>query len=479
VETLANWLWQGTALAAATTIALRVWPRVSATARYRVWWIAMVIVLALPFLPLEVVSIVERPLDVVRIVAPAPVTVSLPALPSWPVTLAAGLWIGWMAWSLAGVAVALRALAATKRRCRDIPEERQARLACWRSIRDRGRRARLVVSDDVRSASVLGLSAPAIAVSPVLLRALDDRDLDAILVHEWAHVQRRDDLARLAQRLVRAVAGLHPAVWWIDRQMQVDRETACDDWAIRLTGSAARYAACLTRLASLELSARDSALMPAAFTSSELTTRVVRLLDRQRSTSIARPVTATLVGVPIMTAAAAIVASIELVTAAAPLQISPIVTPPAARRAAGTIEPVRIESGRQRVPPLPRRSPVQQVAAPAPAAIQGPPAGGVTGDAPRPAVSTVEPGQDSARVPVAASDAILDAGALPGEATPVGSIRGEVSGKTPAAPAASAPVTPWGAAATAGASVGRGSQKAAVATAGFFSKLGKSIAGSF
>jgi hypothetical protein len=39
--------------------------------------------------------------------------------------------------------------------------------------------------------------------------------------------------------------------------------------------------------------------------------------------------------------------------------------------------------------------------------------------------------------------------------------------------------TPWRAAADAGTSVGRGSQKAAVATAGFFSRLGKSIAGAF
>jgi hypothetical protein len=39
--------------------------------------------------------------------------------------------------------------------------------------------------------------------------------------------------------------------------------------------------------------------------------------------------------------------------------------------------------------------------------------------------------------------------------------------------------TPWGAAAGTGVAVGRASQKAAVATAGFFSRLGKKIAGSF
>jgi hypothetical protein len=42
-----------------------------------------------------------------------------------------------------------------------------------------------------------------------------------------------------------------------------------------------------------------------------------------------------------------------------------------------------------------------------------------------------------------------------------------------------APVRPWTAAADAGVAVGAGSQKAAVATAGFFSRFGKSVARSF
>jgi hypothetical protein len=39
--------------------------------------------------------------------------------------------------------------------------------------------------------------------------------------------------------------------------------------------------------------------------------------------------------------------------------------------------------------------------------------------------------------------------------------------------------TPWGAAADTGVAVGRGSQKAAVATAGFFTRVSKSVAGAF
>jgi hypothetical protein len=51
VEALANWIWQGSVVALVATTALRA-PRVlGATARYRLWWAAMAIVLALPVLP--------------------------------------------------------------------------------------------------------------------------------------------------------------------------------------------------------------------------------------------------------------------------------------------------------------------------------------------------------------------------------------------------------------------------------------------
>jgi hypothetical protein len=49
----------------------------------------------------------------------------------------------------------------------------------------------------------------------------------------------------------------------------------------------------------------------------------------------------------------------------------------------------------------------------------------------------------------------------------------------PATPRPDAPTRPWTVAADAGVAVGTGSQKAAVATAGFFSRFGKSVARSF
>jgi hypothetical protein len=59
------------------------------------------------------------------------------------------------------------------------------------------------------------------------------------------------------------------------------------------------------------------------------------------------------------------------------------------------------------------------------------------------------------------------------------SLREGLAASVPQAAVAADEPTPWGAAADAGVAIGRGSQKAAVSTAGFFSRFGKKIASSF
>ena len=223
------------------------------------------------------------------------------------------VWFGWAMVSLSRTLRALVACAQAKRAARPFPAGREARLETWLSLRARGRRAALGVSDSVRAAAVLGLTSPAIVVAPSALTALDDQELDQIVVHEWAHVQRRDDLARLVQRVIVALAGLHPAVWWIDRQLNLERETACDDWAVNATGSARGLAVCLTKLAAMPGRPADAVLLPAAFLSSELTTRVVRLLDRGRNTSTTPAAGAAMLVAPVLGALALAVASVQLV----------------------------------------------------------------------------------------------------------------------------------------------------------------------
>ena len=48
------------------------------------------------------------------------------------------------------------------------------------------------------------------------------------------------------------MVGWHPALWWIDRRLHVEREIACDEMTVAITGSPKTYAECLVKLASLK-----------------------------------------------------------------------------------------------------------------------------------------------------------------------------------------------------------------------------------
>ena len=147
-------------------------------------------------------------------------------------------------------------------------------------MKDDGRTAQLVVSNDVRAAAVIGCGSPVIAVAPALVQHLTAAELDRIVIHEWAHVQRRDDLGNVAQLMVRLVAGWHPGVWLLDRWLRAEREIACDEMAVTLTGSSKVYAACLVKLASLPLTSRDTLPALGVLSSGSLATRVQRILSR-------------------------------------------------------------------------------------------------------------------------------------------------------------------------------------------------------
>jgi hypothetical protein len=69
-----------------------------------------------------------------------------------------------------------------------------------------------------------------------------------VLLHELAHIARYDDWTNLFARLIAAILPIHPVAVWLIKQIGQEREVACDDWVVAMTGEARPYAASLTRL---------------------------------------------------------------------------------------------------------------------------------------------------------------------------------------------------------------------------------------
>ncbi len=125
-------------------------------------------------------------------------------------------------------------------------------------------------------------------VAPVILVPDDWDDLPAAsqhacLLHELAHVDRRDDLAKLAAELVRVPFWFHPAVLWLLGRLDREAELACDDVAIGQGASPRELARLLAEFAAkpyrLDLRAAITSRTLAFFERNTVADRITRLLE--------------------------------------------------------------------------------------------------------------------------------------------------------------------------------------------------------
>jgi GWxTD domain-containing protein len=122
---------------------------------------------------------------------------------------------------------------------------------------------------------VIGHIRPVILIPIGLLAGLPPRQIEAILLHELAHIRRYDYLVNLLQRAVECLLFYHPAVWWISRVIRAERENCCDDVVVATSGDAHQYAMALTALAKIRWSGGTPAI---AATEGSLVRRIRRLL---------------------------------------------------------------------------------------------------------------------------------------------------------------------------------------------------------
>jgi hypothetical protein len=88
--------------------------------------------------------------------------------------------------------------------------------------------------------------APRLLVPQSLWDQLDDDQQAALLVHELAHLRRRDHWVRRLELVVTGLYWWHPAVWWARRRLREAEEQCCDAWVVwALPASARSYATAL------------------------------------------------------------------------------------------------------------------------------------------------------------------------------------------------------------------------------------------
>jgi len=142
------------------------------------------------------------------------------------------------------------------------------------------RRVQICHSSQVRVPTAVGFFKPAVVLPSWSLDELSSEELRHAILHELAHVDRWDDWTNLGQKLIRALFFFHPAVWWIDGQLGMEREMSCDDAVLAQSPSPNDYAQCLVALAEKSFVQRQLALAQAAVGHVKQTAmRIGRILD--------------------------------------------------------------------------------------------------------------------------------------------------------------------------------------------------------
>ena len=289
---LMTWLWQGSALAAGVAVALRCTPGLNAATRHLIWCGALI--------GLAWLGWGSSPAPIAAAAAHVEPVFYVPTAPPVLISTIVGIWMSVALIGLVRLLPSLRAVFALRDSCVPFPVDTESRLPLWLEAKQKGRRTELMICDELAGATVLGLQRPCIALPRALLEALTIGELDQVILHEHAHVQRRDDWLRLVQTLLLSALWVHPAALFVSRALNREREMACDEWVVARTGSPKAYARCLARAAEVRGRMKtQSALAPALFgTRHDLLRRVDRLLklkgQARRNVSFAGAIAAAL-----------------------------------------------------------------------------------------------------------------------------------------------------------------------------------------
>lgn len=143
---------------------------------------------------------------------------------------------------------------------------------------------------------VLGHVRPVILVPVGFLTGLPPEYVEAILLHELAHIGRADHVINICQRIAEGVLFYHPATWWMSWVIRAERENCCDDEVVGLRSNAHGYALALAALEENRCQQNWPAQQAAmAATGGNLMKRITRLLYPARPTGIWAPILAALV----------------------------------------------------------------------------------------------------------------------------------------------------------------------------------------
>ncbi len=142
-------------------------------------------------------------------------------------------------------------------------------------------KVKVYLSTLVNCPLTIGFLKPIILVPVATINHLSTQQLEAVLLHELAHIRRADYLINLLLNIIETILFFNPFTRLISQSINKEREHCCDDWVLQFEYNAPMYAEALLRIACLQATPAI-AMKAAGKGKGELMWRVKRLLNHKQ-----------------------------------------------------------------------------------------------------------------------------------------------------------------------------------------------------
>ncbi len=288
--------WEGAIIVVVVSLFLRAFPRLGASTRYAIWLTTLIMLVAAPVFtiafsgqhssvasttinapgsaesrsvasatPVTSPQSTEKRESSVATVAPVLQTQRIDIPLGFSLAIAA-LWLTLGAIRLAVLWTHLRELAILRRGAE------QLRNAFGYPV---------LASECASVPLAIGFMRPAVVLPSSLIEETSAQALDAIVMHEVAHLGRYDVWTNALARVLEALLALNPLAWFVLARLSVEREIACDDWVVARLDAGEVFANALAKLACRPAAFRSIAAPSAIGSRHSVVTRIERLLDRR------------------------------------------------------------------------------------------------------------------------------------------------------------------------------------------------------
>ena len=141
------------------------------------------------------------------------------------------------------------------------------------------------ISEHVDTPQIIGFFKPVILLPLAMMTQLSEKQIEAILLHEMAHIKRNDYLLNIVIACIRMLFFFNPFVRIFCKTLKQEREYRCDEWVLQFRYDPHSYASALFALEKGRKNLPSIGIAASGGGSSFLLQRVHRILSIQNSAS--------------------------------------------------------------------------------------------------------------------------------------------------------------------------------------------------